>query len=404
MMNYTPTYQEADLIVVGAGPIGLSMCQALAGTGLKIALIEKQSQESIANPAFDGREIAITHRTRAIMQDLHQWQRLAPEQIHLLKKAEVYNGNSPFVLGFDKPKSVHGKAIETLGYLISNQHIRQAAYQAFFDSTKKTDAITPFFECAITNIERHHTHMAVTLDNGVHLRAKLLIAADSRTSFVRKTLGISSDMHDFGRTVMVFRTTHTQSNHATAHEGFYYGKTLAVLPLGEYQSSMVITIDNSKVDEIKSLSKEALASLLQSWLGGRLGEMTVTSQIHDYPLLGVHARTFYGDRVAVIGDAAVGMHPVTAHGYNLGMESVEILSGLIAKAARQGQDIASPALLRHYSHTHSLKTRAIYHGTNAIVKLYTSETPPARLLRHTALRATQGFLPIKKLITGQLTG
>lgn len=395
--------EQYDIAIVGAGPIGLSMAQALAGTELKIALIEKQSQDSIKTPAFDAREIAITHRTRAIMQDLHQWQRLDDNEIYFLRRAEVYNGTSDFVLGFDKPKTVHGRQIETLGYLISNHNIRKVAYDSLFDNFE-TKTITPFFDSKINKVEQFSTHTTLHVNDDCQIRTRLVIAADSRTSFMRKALGISSDMHDFGRTVMVFRTTHDLSNHETAHEGFYYGKTLAVLPLGEYQSSMVITIDNSKVDEIKALSREQLAAEMENWLGGRLGKMTVVSDIYDYPLLGVHARTFYGQRCAVIGDAAVGMHPVTAHGYNLGMESVEILSGLIIKATLDGKDIASPTLLRHYSHTHSLKTRAMYHGTNAIVKLYTAETVPARAIRHLGLRIGQGFLPIRKLITEQLTG
>lgn len=394
--------EQFDIAIVGAGPIGLSMAQALAGTELKVALIEKQSEAQIQNPAPDGREIAITHRTKNMMQNLHQWQRLADDDIYFLKKAEVYNGNSPFVLGFDKPKTVHGKQIETLGYLISNHNIRKVAYDSLFDNFDNKN-VTPYFSKKINKVEQFSTHCNLVLDD-LTIRTSLVIAADSRTSFMRKALGISADMHDFGRTVMVFRTNHTKSNHETAHEGFYYGKTLAVLPLGEYQSSMVITIDNTKVNEIKSQNPQQLATMLEGWLGGRLGEMTVTSQIFDYPLLGVHARTFYGDRCAVIGDAAVGMHPVTAHGYNLGMESVEILSNLLIQASLTGKDIASPTLLRHYSHLHSLKTRAMYHGTNAIVKLYTAENPPARAMRHLGLRFGQGFLPIKKIITGQLTG
>lgn len=408
-------YLSYDIVIVGAGPIGLSMAQALKGAGLKIALVERQPKEKIANPAFDGREIAITHRTRAIMQDLHQWQRLPSDGVHYLKRAEVYNGNSSFALGFEKPKYVHGRAVETLGFLIANHHIRQAAYDTIKDelndNTDRLDGthqdshkIDVFFDSCIVDVQMSETCAAVSLEDGSVLRSKLLIAADSRMSFIRKALGISADMHDFGRTVMVFRTTHTQSNRETAHEGFYYGKTLAVLPLGEYQSSMVITIDNTKVEEIKSLSPQQLAGEMTSWLGGRLGEMTVVSDIYDYPLLGVHARTFYTKRAALIGDAAVGMHPVTAHGYNLGMESVQILSNLIVKAAQQGKDIANDGLLRHYSHTHSLKTRAMYHGTNTIVKLYTAETPPARLLRHAALRFSEQFIPIKKIITNQLTG
>lgn len=391
-----------DIIIVGAGPIGLSMAKALTHLGLNIALVERQSFDDIQNPAFDGREIAITHRTKAIMQNLHQWQRLDPATIHFLKKARVLNGNSPFTLGFDTPKTMNGKPIDTLGHLISNQFIRQVAFGAVAESFGKD--ITPFFGAKMTQVSTDRNFAKVGLDDGQTLFGKLLIGADSRLSFVRKTLGVSADMHDFGRTVMVFRTTHTLSNDETAHEGFYYGKTLAVLPLGEFQSSMVITIDNKNANDIKKLNKAQLAFEMESWLSGRLGKMTVTSDIHDYPLIGVHARSFYGERFALIGDAAVGMHPVTAHGYNLGMESVEILGDLIAKAVKDGKDFANPTLLRHYSHTHSLKTRAMYHGTNAIVKLYTDDSTPAKVVRHIGLRASQGFLPIKRLITGQLTG
>lgn len=390
-----------DVLIVGAGPIGLSVANALSGLGLKIALIERHPLDTIKAPPFDGREIAVTHRTKAIMQDLRQWQRLDDSQIYFLRRARVLNGNSPFMLKFDVPNSL-AKPIDTLGFLISNQFIRQVAYEAVAD--KLGGEIDAFFDTKIKQVGTNANYAHIELESGRVLHGKLMIGADSRLSFVRKTLGVSADMHDFGRTVMVFRTTHTHSNDNAAHEGFYYGKTLAVLPLGEYQSSMVITIDNKKVDDIKKLNKAQLAFEMESWLGGRLGKMTVTSDIHDYPLIGVHARSFYGNRFALVGDAAVGMHPVTAHGYNLGMESVKILSDLIANAIKDGKDLASPTLLRHYSHTHSLKTLPMYHGTNAIVKLYTDDSTPAKVVRHLGLRVSNGFLPIKRLISEQLTG
>lgn len=398
----TSLCQTSDIAIVGAGPIGLSMAKALSDLGLSIVLIERQSQESVANPAPDGREIAITHRTKAFMQDLHQWQRIDPKHQHLLKKAEVYNGTSPFALGFDAPKSVGGKPIETLGYLVSNHRIRQAAYEALYDRTDPN--LVSLFGVGVRAVQRFHTHVSLLLDNGETVRTSLVIAADSRRSALRQAFGIATDMHDFGRTVMVFATTHTQSNQQTAHEGFYYGKTLAVLPLGEYRSSMVITVDNAQVDTIKAMNDAQLAQEMQSWLGGRLGAMTVDSPIYSYPLVGVHARRFYGERVALIGDTAVGMHPVTAHGYNLGMEGVDLLSRQIIQAVAKGDDVAKTSYLRHYSHLHTLKTRPMYHGTNAIVKLYTDENLPAKALRHAGLRFGQGFLPIKKLITDQLTG
>lgn len=395
---------QVDVVVVGAGPIGLSMCQALKGVGLTVALIEKQSLEQIANPMPDGREIAITHRTKGIMQDLHQWQCLTDDKIHFLRRALVYNGASAFALGFDKPDFMQGKPIETLGYLISNQHIRQASYDVLASSLQGDDFIKPFFGTSVRSASAYDSYAQVVLDDGDVIYTKLIIAADSRMSLMRRLMGIGAHMNDFGRTVLVFRTKHSKSNEETAHEGFYYGKTLAVLPLGEYQSSMVVTVDNSQVADIKSLNKAQLAQLMTTWLDGKLGDMTVMGDIYDYPLIGVHAKQFFGKRFALIGDASVGMHPVTAHGYNLGMESVQILSNQIIQAVQMGRDIGEHGVLSKYHWLHSHKTRPIYHGTNAIVKLYTDETLPAKMMRHVGLRVGHGFLPIKKLITKQLTG
>lgn len=398
------TTESTDVIIIGAGPIGLSMCQALKDSGLRVHLFEKQSEDAIAHPQYDGREIAITHRTKAIMKQLEQWRELYKEDIHHLKRAEVYNGESLFALGFDKPAHVRGRPIETLGYLLSNSIIRQAAYDALRPELDHPSYLTAEFAQSIDKIRTTDDSAEVHLSDGRVIKSKLLIAADSRVSFARKALGISADMQDFGRTVLVFRCRHTHSNRLTAHEGFYYGKTLAVLPLGEFESSLVITIANSKLASLQALSHQALALEMQNWLNGRLGEMTVTSEIFSYPLLGVHASRFFTQRSALIGDAAVGMHPVTAHGYNLGMESVEILSQLIHKALSRGQDIGNPSLLRQYHRQHSLKTRPMYHGTNALVRLYTDDRPPAKVARHFGLRVSNLLSPVKKAITAQLTG
>lgn len=399
-----PSPLNTDVIIIGAGPIGLSMCQALKDSRLKVHLIEKQSHQAIANPQYDGREIAITHRTKSIMKQLEQWRELDLDNIHHLKRAEVYNGQSLFALGFDKPEHVRGRPIETLGYLLSNSTIRQAAYDALRPELDNPSYLTAEFGQNIDKIRTTDDVAEVQLNDGRIIKGKLLIAADSRVSFTRKALGISADMQDFGRTVLVFRCRHSKSNHLTAHEGFYYGKTLAVLPLGEFESSLVITIANSKLASLHDLSSQALALEMSQWLDGRLGEMTVSSEIFSYPLLGVHANRFFAQRSALIGDAAVGMHPVTAHGYNLGMESVEILSQLIYKAVSRGQDIGNPSLLRQYHRKHSLKTRPMYHGTNALVKLYTDDRPPAKVARHVGLRVSNLLTPIKKVITAQLTG
>ena len=385
-----------DIVVIGAGPAGLSFAAAAAPSGLNILLIEQSSQETLANPPYDGREIALTHPSRGIMEKLGLWQHIPAEGIYPLKAAKVINGSSPYTLNFPPPTDGKGQ----LGFLVSNHDIRRAAYQAA-SQHENVHFLTGHKVQEAVNGEES---VSILLDNGDTVSARLLIAADSRFSQTRRQAGTSADMHDFGRTVLVARFSHTTSNENTAYECFSYGRTIALLPLGEHMTNCVITIDNRRLHEITELSPEALAADLEQHLQGQLGKMTPAGSIHTYPLVGVHARRFSARRTALIGDAAVGMHPVTAHGFNLGLASADILAGLIVQAAASDQDIADTKLLEKYEAKHILHTRALYHGTNFVVKLFTNETPPAKFLRNTVLRLSNHLPPVKKLITKQLTG
>ncbi|STZ77003.1 5-demethoxyubiquinol-8 5-hydroxylase UbiM [Bergeriella denitrificans] len=391
---------HSDILVVGAGPAGLSFAAAVAGSGLSVTLIERSPLSVLQNPPYDGREIALTHMSREIMQRLGMWDLVAPEEIYPLRDAKVLNGQSDYQLHFPQPTEARGEPADCLGYLISNHNIRKAAYEA----VAKLDNITILADTAVKEVKTHDDGAEVVLANSDILRSRLLLAADSRFSQTRRQLGISSDMHDYSRTMFVGRMKHTLSNQHTAYECFHYGRTIALLPLEEYITNTVITVDTDQADSIQSLSNEELAALVKSQLKGRLGDMEVVSSFHNYPLVGMIAQRFYGKRSALIGDAAVGMHPVTAHGFNLGLSSADTLAKLVTEAAQRGQDIGAASLLEKYNSKHMLHAQPLYHGTNMLLKLFTNETAPAKLLRGLVLRASNNFPPLKKLITKQLTG
>ena len=359
---------DTDIVIVGGGPAGLAFARQFKDTNLHITVVEKASEDSLKDPAYDGREIALTHRSREIMQHLGMWQRVPENEIYRLRDAKVFNGTSDYTLHFPEPTQARGGATDRLGNLISNHNIRRAAYE----EVKTCNNIKLLCGIGVKSVETNENRALVTLEDDDTITAKLLIAADSRFSNTRRQLGIAADMHDFGRTVVVFRTKHT--------------------------------ISNTKAHELLDLSPEELAKEAQKMLNGRLGEMEIAGTVHSYPLVGVHANRFYGTRCALIGDAAVGMHPVTAHGYNLGLESTDILSKLIIQAAQKGNDIGAKDLLETYSFKHQLHTRPLYHGTNAMVNFFTTETAPVKLLRGAVLRVSNNLPPLKKLISKQLTG
>ena len=391
---------HSDILVVGAGPAGLSFAAELAGSGLKVTLIEKSPLEVLQNPPYDGREIALTHLSREIMQRLGMWDLIPKDEIYPLRDAKVLNGQSDYQLHFPQPTQARGEPADCLGYLISNHNIRKAAYEI----VSKLDNVTILTGTGVKEVKTSEDEAQVILENGEVLSGRLLLAADSRFSQTRRQLGISSDMHDYSRTMFVCRMKHTLSNQHTAYECFHYGRTIALLPLEEHLTNTVITVDSDKADTIKKMSPEELAASVKEQLKGRLGDMELVSTIHNYPLVGMIAQRFYGKRSALIGDAAVGMHPVTAHGFNLGLSSADLLAKLVLEAEQRGQDIGATSLLEKYSTKHMLHAQPIYLGTNMLLKLFTNETAPAKILRGLVLRASNNFPPLKKLITKQLTG
>lgn len=392
---------QSDIIVVGAGPAGLAFARYFKGSRLSITILEKAPLEAIAQPKYDGREIALTHHSKEILQNLGAWQRFNHDDIYTLKDAKVYSGSFDYALHFKVPKDLLAlTSIDRLGNLISNHNIRQALY----DEVSTLPNVQILTNINIQDIKTTPQQAAVTLKDGTILTSKLLIGADSRLSFVRRELGIGAMMNDFGRTVIVFRVSHPLSNEATAQECFLYGRTLALLPLTETMTNCVITLDNTQAPKLLAMSDDELALEVQRMMNDKLGKLTIAGTIHHYPLMGVHAKTFVSTRAALIGDSAVGMHPVTAHGFNLGLMSADILATLILQANEQNKDIGSDSLLRRYDHRHQRHTRPLYHGTNAMVSLFTNDAKPMHAVRDIALRVSNHLPPIKRWIAGQLTG
>ncbi|MDI4497925.1 5-demethoxyubiquinol-8 5-hydroxylase UbiM [Moraxella nonliquefaciens] len=392
---------HSDIIIIGAGPAGLAFSRHFKGTDLTVTIIEKSPLNDIANPAYDGREIALTHRSREIMLDLGAWQRMADDEIYKLADAKVYNGDFNYALHFKVPKDLKLlSSIDRLGNLISNHNIRQA----FYDEVKDLPNVNILTEQSVLDIKTNNQKAEVILADGRTLSANLLIGADSRLSFVRKKLGIGAEMNDFGRTVIVFRVSHPLSNEATARECFLHGRTLALLPLHEHLTNCVITLDNTQANSLLAMTGDELALEVQRMMNDRLGKLTLAGTIHHYPLMGVHAKTFVSTRSALVGDSSVGMHPVTAHGFNLGIMGANTLATLILDAHAKEQDIASPALLQKYNIRHQAHTRPLYHGTNLMVGMFTDDSTPMQVVRDLTLRVSNHLPPVKRWIAGQLTG
>lgn len=386
---------SVDVVVVGAGPAGLCFARALAGSGLRVVIIEQQPRAALAEAAFDGREIALTHASRKIMERLGIWERIDPAEISALRDAKVMDGGSPFALTFAAGAREGGD----LGWLVPNHLIRRAAW----DSVQGQAGLQVFDQASVRGIVPGGMHSEVLLADGQRLHARMVVAADSRFSSTRRLLGIGARMRDFGKSMLVCRMQIEVPHQHTAWEWFGYGRTMALLPLNGDQASAVITLPPRQVEALLAQNEADFGRSISGFFEQRLGAMTPLARPIAYPLVGVYANTFVGERCALIGDAAVGMHPVTAHGFNLGLQSQDRLAAVLRRAAERGSDIAAPAGLAAYERGHRLASRPLYEATNAIATLYTDDRLPARMLRRAGLRLAHGVAPFRQLIAAHLT-
>jgi ubiquinone biosynthesis UbiH/UbiF/VisC/COQ6 family hydroxylase len=399
-----------DLIIIGAGPAGLSLARALRPSGLRIGLIEQAPRAALETPAFDGREIALTQRSAQHLRELGVWPLLGEAHTAPLRDALVLDGHT----GPRQPRMTISHTLSAqpeLGFLVANHRIRQAVFEATM-APADAGGQPPELRCEspVAQVHTDAQGAEITLASGETLTANLLIAADSRHSTTRRAMGIPADLHDYGRTMLVCNMTHERPHRETAWEWFDHGQTLALLPMnpcpatGLPRSSVVLTLPHQALQPVLSMEESAFNTAISQRFGHQLGDMQLSSTRHTYPLVGVWAQRFVAQRFAVIGDAAVGMHPVTAHGFNLGLRSVETLAKLLTQAHQKGRDIASPILLQRYQTQHRFTSRGLYMATHALATLYTREEAPARWLRRAMLGAGERFTPFKRAVAASLTG
>ena len=385
---------QFDIVIVGSGPAGMALAKSLAGCGLSIALVEKRPEQDIAEPPFDGREIALTHNAMAILRGMDAWRHIPPDVPSEMREARVLNGGSPYALRFE----TSGQRYGTLGCLVPNHLIRRAVYRAVQDQPD----IHLMCGRGVTQVSTGHAGATVMLEDGQSLECRLVVAADTRFSGMRRQQGIATIMHDFGKVMIVCAVEHDLPHENVATEWFEHGHTIAMLPMRGNRSSAVLTDEGSAADRLMTMEPEAFGAEVTRRFRGRLGQMRLDSTRHAYPLVATYATRFVGRRFALVGDSAVGMHPVTAQGFNFGLQGQDALARAIRRVAGRGGDIGAPAVLLEYEMKHRAATLPIWLATNAIARLYVDERLPARVAREITLRLGGGLPLVRGAIVSHL--
>lgn len=388
--------ENYDIIIVGAGLVGMSMALALAKAGVKkIAIVEKTSISTQFEEKFDGRVSAVSLGSKNILDNIGAWEFMSNNAEPILD-IRVTDGNTPFFLHYD-----HNEVgSEPFGYIVENRHIRYALYQAL----SQENNIKLIGGFSILSLENNNDNVSVTNHSGEIIKASLLIAADGRSSQIRELSGIKAISCNYRQTAIVCTIEHSLPHNGLAQERFFPAGPFAVLPMNGNKSSLVWVEPNERVNIYLELPEDEFIQEIQERVGDYLGSVKSAGNRFSYPLSLLHAKEYGKNRVVLIGDAAHGIHPIAGQGVNLGFRDVKTLTELIKYNYSLGLDLTYGKLTTKYEKLRSFDNVSMIAITDFLNRIFSNNIIPLAISRDIGLWAIGKLPAIKKIFMRHAMG
>lgn len=392
---------DSDLLIVGGGLNGPALALAAARAGLSSTVIDALPEPARKNAAFDGRAYALALASVRLLRNLGVWERVAENAQPMLEikvsDGRAGEGPSPFFLHFDHAELEEGP----MGHMIEDRHLRRALLAAMADNP----LITHMPDTRVVE----QAAGRVTLDDGRQLTARLLVGADGRRSGTAQRAGIKRTGWDYGQTALVCAIGHEKPHHGIAHQFFMPAGPLAILPLPGNRCSIVWSETHAAAARISALPDDDFLAVLRPRFGDFLGDIHLAGARFAYPLNLTLANAFVAERLALIGDAAHGVHPIAGQGLNLGLRDVAALAEVLIDAQRRGEDFAAPDVLDRYQSWRRFDTAALAVATDGVNRLFSNDNPALRLIRDVGMGVVsavpalrRGFMREAAGLTGDL--
>ena len=396
---------DTDILIVGGGLNGPALALAFAQAGLQVTVLDALPRETRAAPEFDGRAYALALGSSRVLSALGVWDSVADhaQPIEQVKASDGRPGEgaAPFFLHFDAAELEEGP----MGHMLEDRFLRGA----LLDAMESTPAITHRPGARVIAQDTSARGAQVTLEDGSTLRARLLIGCDGRDSGTAQRAGIRRSGWDYGQTALVCAIDHALPHQGIAHQFFMPAGPLAILPLPGNRSSIVWSEATATAQAIHALDDAAYLDALRPRFGDFLGEVGLAGRRYAYPLKLTIANSFIAPRLALVGDAAHGMHPIAGQGFNFGLRDVAALAEVVTLAARRGEDIAAPLVLERYQQWRRFDTMLMAVGTDSVNRLFSNDNALLRGLRDLGMGAVsaipalrRGFMREAAGLTGDL--
>lgn len=402
---------SVQVCIMGAGPIGGTLACYLANAGIEVALVDHAALPPMEDPAFDGRAYAIAAGSRPLLEGAGLWDALhiPPNPIRGIRVSDARTGRaaSRLRLHFDAGSATMDAS--PFGWMIEARSLR-SALNARFPGQEHLRVFAP----AQASVVRSADGCQTRLQDGTVIRSRLVIAADGRNSPLREQASIGVTRIPYPQTAIVCAIAHERPHNDIALEHFLPAGPFAALPMSpstdpalgaaRYVSALVWTERKQDAGIYLALDDARFTREIGRRLGSHLGAIRAIGRRWSYPLSAMIAERYIDTRLALVGDAAHGIHPIAGQGLNLGFRDGMALADVVIAAARTGQDIGSSTLLARYQRLRRPDNLLMFAMTDQLDRLFSTDRPGLRLVRDIGISVVDRLSPLKAMFVRGAVG
>lgn len=388
-----------DLVILGGGLVGMTLALAAARAGISSHVVDRADPADLIAEGFDGRASAISTASWNLFRNIGLGDRLEPLGCPI-EAIAVTDAMRPGRIDF-RPKPEEG----SLGRMYANRDLRVA----LFEAAANEPAIAWHVRAEAVERQRGAHGVSVTLRDGKVLEGSLLVAAEGRQSPTRDEAGFALAKWDYRHRAQVTALYHEKPHEGVAWEIFYPAGPFALLPLldtpdGRHRSALVWTVDEKDAAGAMAMSDAAFLAEVERCMGGIYGAIELAAPRASYPLNFHHAGRMVDDRLALIGDAAHGMHPIAGQGLNLGLRDVGVLVEVLTDGMRLGLEPGDAQLLRRYERWRSVDAFSVMAATDTLTRLFGIPGRVPSAIRRLGMAAVQRMPALKTFFMDEARG
>jgi len=383
---------DFDVLIAGAGLVGLALAPALTDAGLAVALLDRVPL-AVPEPdpeSWDTRIYAISPGSAAYLRSLGAWQALAADRIAPVESMRVA-GDAGGMLDF----SAWDLGERALAWIVEERALKAALAPLVHAA-----GVTTIAPCGFARLTFTADNGRLDLDDGRAVTARLVVGADGVRSWVRAAAGIHALARPYGQTAVVANFACARAHHGRAHQWFCPdGGILAWLPLPGRRISIVWSAPEPLAEELMALDVTTLAERVAAAGDHVLGALACITPPAAFPLQFLRLPAMIAHRLALVGDAAHGVHPLAGQGVNLGFGDAEALAAVL-RARGPVADAGAPLLLERYARRREEPVRAMQTVTDSLARLFGIAAPWVRSTRNYGMTAIDR-LPFAKRLLAQ---